>query len=167
VSDDGYADIFTDITVAGDVSGHAREAGELAARLVKETDAIVARTKGFKRVPSVFVVLGTGPIWTVGPKSYIARLIELAGGRNAAGDLGMAYGQYSAEALLRAQPDAIVTDPSVHLDAVLGGEPWRSLTAVRLGHVYTVNPAAMLERPGPHYNEGLRWLVERLTPLGT
>ncbi|MBV8433455.1 MAG: ABC transporter substrate-binding protein, partial [Candidatus Eremiobacteraeota bacterium] len=138
VSDDGYADIFTDITVAGDISGHAREAGELAARLVKETDAIVAQTKEFKRAPSVFVVLGTGPIWTVGAKSYIAHLIELAGGRNAANDLGSAYGQYSAEALLRAQPDVIVTDPSVHLDAVLGDEPWRSLTAVRRGRVYTV-----------------------------
>jgi iron complex transport system substrate-binding protein len=165
--DDGYRDIFTNIVAAGDLSGHTREANELASRLSRETAQLHARTATFKRKPSVFVVLGTGPIWTAGKTSYIATLIALAGGRNAADDLHAAYGQYSPEALLREQPDAIVSDPSVHLDAVLRSEPWRSLNAVRGKHVFTVNPAAMLERPGPNYNEGLRWLVERLTPLGT
>lgn len=165
--DDSYADIFANITAAGDLSGHAREAGELTSKLSTQTKEIRAQTRSFKRKPSVFVVLGTGPIWTAGKKSYIATLIDLAGGRNAAGDLDAAYGQYSPEALLRDQPDAIVTDPSVHLDAVLRNEPWRSLAAVRSKRVFTVDPAAMLERPGPNYNEGLRWLVERLTPLAT
>lgn len=165
--DDSYADIFTNIMTAGDLSRHAREAAELMSKLTTETKEIRARTLWFKRKPSVFVVLGTGPIWTAGKKSYIATLIALAGGRNAAGDLDAAYGQYSPEALLRDQPDVIVTDPSVHLDAVQQREPWRSLKAVRLNHVYTVDPAAILERPGPNYNEGLRWLVERLIPLAT
>jgi iron complex transport system substrate-binding protein len=165
VPDDSYGDIFTNITVAGDLSHHARAAGELIAKLAKQTAELRARTRTFKRRPSVFVVLGTGPIWTAGKASYIATLISMAGGRNAADDLQAAYGQYSSEALLRDQPDAIVTDPSVHLDAVLQTEPWRSLNAVRRNHVYTVDPARMLERPGPHYNEGLHWLVERLTPL--
>ncbi len=167
VSDDTYGDIFTGIAAAGSISGHEREADALIAHLSHETENIRARTRAFKRKPSVFVVLGTGPIWTVGQKSYIAHLIALAGGRNAADDLDVAYGQYSAEAMLRAQPDAIVTDPSVHLDAELDREPWRSLRAVILHRVYTVDPAAILERPGPRYNEGLLWLVERLTPLAT
>ncbi|HLX25901.1 MAG TPA: helical backbone metal receptor [Candidatus Cybelea sp.] len=165
LKDDSYGDIFLDLTVIGDLSGHSREAGALTARLSHETDTIRAKTRSFKHVPSVFVALGTGPIWTVGPKSYIAKLIELAGGRNAASDLPEAYGQYSAEALLRAQPDAIVTDRAVHLETVLDREPWRSLRAVQQHHIFIVDPAAILERPGPGYTEGLRWLVERLTPL--
>jgi iron complex transport system substrate-binding protein len=165
--DDSYGSIFTNITVAGDISKHAPEAAQLLAKLAKETDGLRARTREFKRKPSVFVVLGTGPIWTAGSSSYIASLISMAGGRNAADDLHAAYGQYSPEALLRAQPDVIVTDPAVHLDAVVQSEPWRSLNAVKRGHVFTVDPAGMLERPGPNYNEGLRWLVERLTPLAT
>jgi ABC-type Fe3+-hydroxamate transport system substrate-binding protein len=47
---------------------------------------------------------------------------------------------------------------------VLDREPWRSLRAVQLHHVYSVDPD-LLERPGPSYNDGLRWLVDRLTPL--
>ncbi|HEY1976798.1 MAG TPA: helical backbone metal receptor [Candidatus Baltobacteraceae bacterium] len=165
--DDSYDSIFTNIKAAGDLSGHAREAATLASRLMRVTNELRAHTAAFKRKPSVFVVLGTGPIWTAGKKSYIATLIAMAGGRNAGDDLDAAYGQYSSEALLRDQPDAIVTDPSVHLGAVLQNEPWRSLNAVRARRIFVVDPAAMLERPGPNYNEGLRWLVERLTPLGT
>ena len=165
--DDSYDSIFTNITAAGALSNRSHEAGELAAKLAKRTGELRAQTRSFKRKPSVFVVLGTGPIWTAGKKSYIATLISMAGGRNAADDLDAAYGQYSAEALLRNQPDVIVTDPSVHLGAVLQSEPWRSLNAVKRGHVFTVDPAALLERPGPNYNEGLHWLVERLTPLAT
>jgi ABC-type Fe3+-hydroxamate transport system substrate-binding protein len=35
---------------------------------------------------------------------------------------------------------------------------------VRLHRVYSVNPD-LIERPGPSYNDGLRWLVDRVTPL--
>lgn len=165
--DDSYEQIFTNLQRIGALTGRQKQAAATIAKLQRETMLLHARTLSFKRHPSVFVVLGSGPIWTAGSGSYIATLIALAGGTNAAYDLHAAYGQYSAEALLQHQPDALVTDPAIHLDAVLASEPWRSLHAVQRGHVFSVNPAAMIERPGPRYNEGLQWLVERLTPLST
>jgi ABC-type Fe3+-hydroxamate transport system substrate-binding protein len=165
--DDAFTDIFTNLRAVGTLTGHAKEAAATIERLQQTTAQLHARTRAFTRRPSVFIVLGSGPIWTAGRSSYIATLIGLAGGSNAAADLHAAYGQYSAEALLRTQPEVLVTDPAIRLDAVLDREPWRSLRAVRLRHVYTVVPAAIIERPGPQYNEGIRWLVERLTPLAT
>ncbi len=165
VPDDSYADIFTDIRTAGDLSGRPRAAAALIARLQAQTARLHAQTRRFRRHPSVFVVLGNDPIWTAGSGSYIATLIALAGGTNAAGDMHAAYGEYSAEALVRDRPDAIVTDPAIHLGAALGRQPWVGLTAVLEKRVYTVIPASMVERPGPHYNDGIRWLLERLTPL--
>ena len=91
----------------------------------------------------------------------------MAGGRNAAADLKQPWGQYGAEALLRAQPDVIVSDGSTHLESALGGEPWRSLRAVREGRVYIVEPASILEQPGTRYTEGLQWLIDRLAPLAS
>jgi ABC-type Fe3+-hydroxamate transport system substrate-binding protein len=167
LADDSYDDIFGDLRAVGKLSGRPREAAAAIANLQRETAAIHARTRGFKRRPSVFVVLGSGPIWTAGSGSYIGTLIALAGGTNAAANLHAPYGEYGAESLLQAQPDVLVTDPAIHLEAVIGREPWRSLRAVRDAHVYSVNPASMIERPGPNYNEGLHWLVERLTPLAT
>jgi ABC-type Fe3+-hydroxamate transport system substrate-binding protein len=165
--DDAYADIFANLVKIGSLSGRESQAKAVIARLRHTTAQLHARTRRFARHPSVFVVLGNGPIWTAGSTSYIATLIALAGGRNAAADLHAAYGQYSAEALLRAQPDLLVADPATHFETVAGREPWRALRAVRLGRVYTVTPAAIVMQPGPNYNEGLRWLVERLAPLAT
>ncbi len=165
--DDAFGDIFTNLRTVGEVSGHAAEASAAIARLHRTTAKLHASTHAFKRTPSVFVVLGSTPIWTAGSTSYIATLIALAGGTNAASDLHLAYGQYAAEALLQHQPDVLIADPAIRLDAVLGDEPWRSLRAVRLGRVYAVQPAAMIERPGPQYNDGIRWLVKRLAPIAT
>ncbi len=162
--DDSYSEIFENLQTIGTLTGHRCEANATIARLRRETARLHAQTKAYLRHPSVFVVLGSGPIWTAGADSYIATLIALAGGANAASDLHGAYGQYSAEALVRHQPDLLVADAATHLDAALDREPWRSLRAVRLHRVYSVDPD-IIERPGPSYNQGLQWLVSRLMPL--
>jgi iron complex transport system substrate-binding protein len=166
LADDSYASIFVNLKAIGELTGHQREARATIAHLLRQTAALHARTQPYRRRPSVFVVLGSGPIWTAGAGSYITTLIALAGGTNAASDLDAAYGQYSAEALVRRQPDILVADAAIHLESALDREPWRSLRAVRLHRVYDVNPD-LIERPGPGYNEGIRWLVDRLTPLAT
>lgn len=103
--DSTLAQIFVNLRTLGALTGHEAQARRVIAGLRQETATLHARTLTFKRRPSAFVVLGTGPIWTAGSDSYIASLIELAGGINAANDLHAPYGEYSAEALLRKQPD--------------------------------------------------------------
>lgn len=164
LADDSYASIFNDISTIGELTGRRVAAGATIARLRRETATLIAQTRAYRHRPSVFVVLGSGPIWTAGGQSYISTLIALAGGYNAASDLRSAYGQYSAEALLRRQPDVLVADAALNLAAVLDREPWHSLRAVRLDRVYAVNPD-LIERPGPSYNDGIRWLIHRLAPL--
>ena len=169
IRDDTYGDIFAGIRIIGSLAGRAEAARLLDARLHSNTERLVRRTASFRRRPTVFIALGTGPIWTVGPSSYLGELIRLAGGTDAA-RLASPWGEYSEEALVRANPDAIVADSDVHINAVLSQEPWRSLRAVRERHVFVITDSRVvnaLERPGPRYNEGLRWLIERLTPLAT
>jgi iron complex transport system substrate-binding protein len=132
--------------------------------LRERTKALQATERGNRR-PRVFVVLQAQPIWTVGPQSFISTLLQLAGARNAVTDLPRPYAQYTAEALIRLQPDAIVAGGDTQLESLLGREPWRSLRAVHEHHVYMLADPSTLERPGPNYNEGLSWLIERLRPL--
>lgn len=164
LKDDSYQDLFDDIAALGKLTGRTAQARELAASLRKRTDDLHA-SEHFRRHPSVFVVLQAQPIWTVGPQSYISTLIELAGGRNAVQSLPQAYAEYSAEALVRLQPDAIVSTGTTTLRDALGREPWRSLRAVRERRVYILENDAILARPGPRYNEGVAWLIARLRPL--
>jgi ABC-type Fe3+-hydroxamate transport system substrate-binding protein len=161
--DETYADIFGDLATLGRLSGHEVEAAALAKHLRERTAALVARVPPGPR-PRTFVVLGVAPIFTVGDRSYIARLIELAGGRNAAHDLPSAYAQYSAEALLALQPDVIVADKQSGILSVLDRAPWNALRAVREKRLYVLDDADLLERPGPRYVDGLAWLIARLHP---
>ncbi len=162
--DESFEDLFRDIMGLGRLSGHERQAKAVITSLRARTVEL-RRRENFKRRPSVFFVEQALPIWTVGPQSYISTLIDLAGGRNAVQSLPQAYAQYNPEALVRLQPDAIVATEDAHLELLLDREPWRSLHAVREGHVFILRDSAILARPGPRYNEGLAWLIERLRPI--
>jgi ABC-type Fe3+-hydroxamate transport system substrate-binding protein len=170
MTDDSYADIFANLKTLGELTGRRSQAQAVIANLMRQTSALQARGRAFAYHPRVFFALGAGPIWTAGRGSFLASLLGLAGARNAADDLMTPWGQYSEEALLRAQPDAIVVDQETQLRSVLAREPWRSLRAVRDGHIFFVVDKRVddaLFRPGPNYNEGLLWLIERLSPLST
>jgi iron complex transport system substrate-binding protein len=160
--DDRFGDIFADLTTIGAITGHPDQARALIGSLRARTAALVRSVPRRARTPSVFVVLGTAPVFTVGHGSYIATLIGMAGGRNAADDVRAPYARYSAEALVARQPDVLIADPDVHLNAVLGQPPWNALRAVKQHRVYTLPDAAILERPGPRYNDGLAWLIRTL-----
>jgi ABC-type Fe3+-hydroxamate transport system substrate-binding protein len=160
--DDAFASIDRDLLALGALTGHDAAARALVARLRARTAALSRTVPQRARKPSVFVVLGTAPIFTVGRGSYIATLIALAGGRNAAADITAPYARYSAEALVARQPDVLVVDPTIGFPAVATRPPWNALRAVRRHHVYTLPDPAILERPGPRYNDGLAWLIATL-----
>ncbi|HEY1428543.1 MAG TPA: helical backbone metal receptor, partial [Candidatus Tumulicola sp.] len=153
LDDDGFNNIFANLKAIGALCGRSAQAAATVATLQRTTAGLVARTRIFRRKPKVFVVLGNAPIWTAGNSSYVATLVGLAGGANAATGLSSAYAQYSGEALLRAQPDALVADSTIHLNTALGSPPWNRLAAVRAHRVFIVRPASMLMEPGPNYND--------------
>ncbi len=161
LSDDGFEDIFRDIDALGLLTGHVDAARALGDRLRARTTALLHAVRRQARRPRVFVVLGAAPIYTVGAASYIGKLIELAGGTDAA-EISGAYGSYSAEALVAAQPDVLIADPAVQLPALLDRPPWNALRAVRAHRIAYLPDAALLERPGPRYNDGLAWLIATL-----
>ncbi|GAC1551297.1 MAG: cobalamin-binding protein [Vulcanimicrobiaceae bacterium] len=160
IRDDSFDDLFATLATLGRLTAREGAAGDLVRRLRIRTAALVRAVPAGSR-PRTFVVLGVAPIFTVGDGSYIAHLIALAGGRNASG-IATPYARYSAEALLAAQPDAIVADAASDLPRVLDRPPWNALHAVRDGRVYVLADAGILERPGPRYNDGLAWLIAKL-----
>jgi iron complex transport system substrate-binding protein len=165
MNNDSFDDIFADLTLLGALSGHGREAIALNGRLRARTAELI-RSVPSGAAPRCFVVVGVAPIFTVGDKSYIAHLLRLAGARNAASGLDLAYARYSPEALVALQPDVIIADRASKIGSVLDRTPWNALRAVASKHVYVLDNDSLLERPGPRYNEGLAWLIARLHPHG-
>ena len=159
--DDSYADLFANIQTLGILSGHRADSNVLVQRLITQTAAMTIHIRGAGRHPRCLVVLGVDPTYTVGDASYIASLIRLAGGQNAA-RLKTAYGRYDEEAILAARPDVLIAERSGRLAGVLDRPPWNALPAVRNHHVEPLDDPAILERPSPRYVQGLRWLIAHL-----
>ena len=163
--DDSYADIFADISALGALTSRRDAAKNLI-------DALQSKTKRLRRMivgayrPRVLFVINAKPIIIAGNASFISTLLTLSGAKNAAG-VAQPYPVISAETVLAAQPDAVVTDDQTQLTALLGYAPWRSLKAVQSGRVFVLDKrhADVVERPGPRYNEGIAWLIEHLRTL--
>lgn len=163
--DERYEDIYLDIARIGAAAGVEQRAARLSERLKAEVAELHARTRSFRTHPRVFVALSVEPIWTVGPQSYIARMIELAGGRPAVTRLPQPYALYSPERLLALRPDAIVATRDSEIETVLTKAPWRDLRAVRRERILIPPNDDMLVHPSPRFIEGLRWLIQRLKPI--
>ena len=140
-------DVFTAIDTIGRVTGHEAQARELAAHIRNRLDAVRSQTRNLPRRRVLFVVdrsPGTlREMYAASEGSFLAELVEIAGGRCVGDRMPTGYGKISKEAVLTLAPDLIID--MVHgAKGVLAEDPaavWRDLPelrAVREGHVYPV-----------------------------
>ena len=112
---DSFEDVFEAIRRIGALCDRPRT----AKRLVEAIEADVARLERFvadrpARRPRTFVVLGRmpvppQPIFVAGPGSFLDRLLDLAGGRNAAAEvLRVSHGELPLEQVRLLNPEVIL-----------------------------------------------------------
>ncbi len=112
------------------------------------------------------------PIFTAGPGSLIDHLIREAGGINVAGEAPVRWPQVSLESVVDWAPDVLVTTHlpaefstmSSELEKLRAMDGWRSIPAVRNGHVYHME-ANILTRSGPRMVDGLERLAAILKTI--
>ena len=159
-------EIMGHIQLLGRMVGRSQEANKEVARLRKEISTLSQRLDGRPR-PSMLYVLNSDPLITVGPGSFIHRLIELAGGRNAAEQASAPYPRLNIEEVLRQNPDILVF-PVGRFEGIPQAEQdrwkrWDTLAAVKHDRLFQVQ-SDLLNRPGPRVVEGLKLLVKILHP---
>lgn len=161
--------VYELITITGRLTGHTSEAEDLVESLKTRVEAVKEKTAGAAARPRVFYELdGSDPAkpWTAGSGTFIDQLIEMAGGENVAASMEGAWGQFSLEALLMADPEIILLG-----DAAYGTTPeqvaarpgWESITAVKDGNVLPFNDDTV-SRPGPRLVDALEELARVLHP---
>jgi ABC-type Fe3+-hydroxamate transport system substrate-binding protein len=137
------------------------------ATAIRDTLAAVHASVAGQATPSVLYLIWGDPPMTVGPHTFVAELIGVAGGRDLFGDASVDWPRVSMEAIVQRAPDVIVV--AVGEDAQRGAERmqdtpgWRSLAAVRAGRVAPV-PADLMERPGPGLGRAARVLAGAIHP---
>jgi iron complex transport system substrate-binding protein len=166
---DTYARVAADLVKLGALCGREADARREADAMLAARDEVARGISGSSR-PSVYVEIdGSDPTrpWTAGPGSFVAELVELAGGRNAASGVTSGYAQISAESIIRAAPEIVLLahDGLAGRDAaaeILRRPGWSSLGAASRGRVIADIDVDLLSRPGPRLADGLRRLAAAL-----
>lgn len=165
-------EIYADIELIGSVIGETASADALVAEMRTRADAVVEAVADQER-PRTFYEVGLfeGAIYTAGEGSFLASMIELAGGEPVVGD---AFGTIDAETLVATDPELILlgtasydptlADPQSAEEAVAARPGWEGLTAVREGRVVPYLDDIVTTRPGPRIVEGLESLARAIHP---
>ncbi len=156
------ADIESTMRRLGALAGTAAAADAAASRFANAATQLRARYA--QRAPlRVFYQIWHRPLLTVNGQHLISEALQLCGASNVFADLKPLTPTVSQEAVLRADPDAIVTG-SVDPNGPDNLDGWRRLSALRAtrnGHLLVVNPDT-LHRQSDRVLEGARELCEKL-----
>jgi iron complex transport system substrate-binding protein len=161
--------LFHTIHDLGAMLGADTAAATLAASLRLQLDSVRASVAGRSRPSVLFAIWGDPPM-TVGPHTFIAELIRIAGGRNVFDDAATDWPRVSVEEIVHRAPDVVIL--SVGEDSTRGAEAlrrapgWSTLPAVRTGHVAEVS-ANLTNRPGPLFGAAARAFRDAIHPEAT
>jgi ABC-type Fe3+-hydroxamate transport system substrate-binding protein len=140
-------DAFQAMAELGKATGNERQAADLAARTRTELETVRRRAASLPR-PSVLAIVDRTPgtlrdLYAVTPGSFLAELIEIAGGKLVVGSTRAGYGRISKETVLAQNPD-IIFDIMPASQSSIGPHPesaWGELpeiNAVRHGQVHVI-----------------------------
>ena len=87
---------------------------------------------------SVFIEVDDRPLYTVNGRHIMSEILELCGGRNVFADLNALAPAIGIEAVIAANPQAIISTDDTVTDAAAVWSRWRHIEAVRTGNVYTL-----------------------------
>jgi iron complex transport system substrate-binding protein len=139
-------EIRTNIRLLGRATGEEAQAEAMIQEMDVRLAAVQAKVKDQKPVRVLYYEPGGV---TYGPGSTVDEIIRLAGGVNVVGEAGLgAYPLIDAEFVLASDPDVILlggwfSGQSDPLAAFLSDPAFRTLRAVKDGHVYPINDAHM------------------------
>jgi iron complex transport system substrate-binding protein len=143
------AQIPDSIEALGELAGTANTARGVASSLRERLNQLKTQY-GSKRRVSVFYQISERPLMTLGGRQFVSDAIELCGGHNVFADSPVMAPQVNIEAVLAADPEAIVTASARPSD-----RSWQALwrrfpgmRAVRAENLYAV-PMNEMHRHGP------------------
>src|SRR5262249_16195510 len=153
-----------DIRTIGEITGSARAASALTARMAAQATSIERKVQSEARVTCFFEVYYP-PLDTVGPGSFIYGLLQQARCDPVTSSAASACPQWSLEKPVASNPSVYVVGsaPGVSAASVAKRPGFSALAAVRDGRVFVVD-SDLVTRPGPRLVLGLQALARVLHP---
>lgn len=136
----------------GKLTGTAAKATKLVKHMEKEKADLQKQVKKQQQRPKVWIEISSD-LYTAGKKTFMNEMLELAGGKNIVSQSG--YPKYSEEAIIKANPDVIITTYPNAKKVISKRSAWKNIQAVKKGHIYELD-ADKLSRPGPRLIDGAK-----------
>jgi iron complex transport system substrate-binding protein len=146
----------------GQLAGTEAIANATAARFRKRLDTLRATYAGKPKV-RVFYQIWKSPLMTVGGPQIISDAIKICGGENVFGHLKQMAPNVTVEAVLEADPEAIVATGmgDARPEWLHDWDKWTRMTAVMRGNLFHINPDIM-QRHTPRILDGTEKLCADL-----
>jgi iron complex transport system substrate-binding protein len=161
-------EVYADIELVGQALDAQPAARELVDAMQSRVAAVEEAVTGADRPRTFYEVsIFEGTIYTAGEGSFIASLIETAGGDAITGDPRST--SIAIEDLVAADPELILLgdaayDATVTPESVAARPGWSDMTAVREGRIVPMLDDVLITRPGPRIVEGLEALARAIHP---
>ena len=146
----------------GRLTGHREQATRLVQVMLGREDSLKTAAAGTKR--KVLFIVSLQPLIVVGSRTFLAELLDLAGGLNIARTSTSTYPTYSREAVVAENPDVLLIMSGILAetrDLVQLFPEWDRIDAIRTRNVFTLD-ADIVSRPGPRVVDALENLFHIL-----
>jgi iron complex transport system substrate-binding protein len=161
-------EIYANIGLVGLALDRDDAARMLVEEMESRVEAVQTAVADLER-PRTFYEVGVfeGAIYTAGDGSFLASLIDTAGGEPIAGDALST--SIAIEDLVAADPELILLgdasyDPTITAESVAARPGWETMTAIADGRVVPVAEDIVITRPGPRIVDGLEALARAIHP---
>jgi iron complex transport system substrate-binding protein len=161
-------EVYQNVELVGEVLDQQVAASELVEDMRARVAAVEDAVAGAEQPRTFYEVsIFEGTIYTAGEGSFIASLIETAGGDPITGDsLSTAI---TLEDLVAADPELILLgdaayDATISPESVSARSGWGEMTAVQEGRIQPMLEDVLVTRPGPRIVDGLEALAGAIHP---
>jgi iron complex transport system substrate-binding protein len=157
--------VAADVELIGQAIGSADEAGDVAEEMRTEIDALTAAVADMARPRVFYEIDATTAIYGPADDSYLAEMIELAGGEPITTGSAISF-EIPLEQLVAADPEVIILGDAAFgttAEQVAARPAWGEMTAVHNGAVRVADDK-LITRPGPRLPLGLRSLILAIHP---
>lgn len=160
---DSFEGAYDTIQNVGKVLNANEKSKEIVTNMQNKVTEVEKKVKD-KGTPSVYYVVGFGQSgdFTAGKDTFIGKAIEMAGGKNAAGDV--TGWKYSIEKLMENNPEIMICSNKYDSrSGIQKANGYKDLAAVKNNKLYEIDND-LLDRQGPRVADGLEAMAKIIHP---
>ena len=134
-----FDDVGAALLRMGELTGREAAAKQAAQAFAQGIQALRDRYAQ-RRLLRVFVQVNREPLYTVNGEHVISDVLSVCRGTNVFADLNQLAPVVGVEAVLKANPDVILSTDGTAQEVREDWHVWPQIRAVKLGHIYAVSP---------------------------